>query len=159
MSQAVPEAQPGRSVDPYPAYNFKLSVQGVVQAHFTAVRRVRVKLHRTLYREAGMNAVVRAIPGQVEYSTAEFCYGLTDSTELVDWLFTAVHGQVQRRNVSLAMLNAAGNAEVRRWDFIDAWPCEWIGAPLDAMGQELAIETLSLAYDRLELFRASPTVA
>jgi len=66
---------------------------------------------------------------------------------------------VERRHVSLAMLDDAGATEVRRWNLIDAWPCEWFGAPLDALGHELAIETLRLAYDRLELDDARAPVA
>jgi phage tail-like protein len=159
MTQPAPEAQPGRPVDPYRAYNFKLSVQGVVQAHFTKVDGLGVKIPRILYREAGLNSVVRSIPGPVEYATVTLRYGMTDSTDLVRWLYQVIGGQVDRRNVSLAMLDDPGRTEVRRWDLIDAWPCEWNGAPLDAMGQELAIETLGLAFDRLELFGASPTVA
>jgi len=46
---------------------------------------------------------------------------------------------------------------VRRWNLIGAWPCEWSGAPLDALGKELAIESLSLAYDQLKLDDAPAT--
>lgn len=160
MTETAPEAQPGRAVDPYRAYNFKLEIQGVVQAHFTRVEGLGVKIPRILYREAGLNSAVRAIPGQaLDMPVVRLSYGMTDSTELVDWLWDALEGSVVRRNVSLAMLNDAGNAEVRRWNLLDAWPCEWNGALLDAMGQELAIECLGLAFDRLERFRASPAVA
>jgi phage tail-like protein len=66
---------------------------------------------------------------------------------------------VVRKHVSLAMLDDAGAIEVRRWNFIDAWVCAWFGAPLDALGHELAIEKLCLAYDRLELDDAPAPVA
>ena len=70
---------------------------------------------------------------------------------MLQWLFAAVDGRVVRQNVSIAMLDDAGTDEVRRWNLLGAWPCEWNGAPLDALGNELAIESLTLAYDRLEL--------
>lgn len=150
-TQAPPAAQPGVVVDPYRAYNFKLVVQGVVQGHFTRVDGLGMKIDRILYRAGGENSTVRVIPGQVEYSVVSVRFGLTSSTELLRWLFAAADGRVDRRNVSLAMLDDSGSAEVRRWNLIGAWPCEWYGAPLDALGKELAIETLALAYDRLEL--------
>lgn len=146
-----PSAQPGNAVDPYRAYNFKLVIQNVVQGHFTQVEGPGIRIDRILFREGGENSAVRAIPGQVEYTPVTLRYGLTDSTELLRWLFTAVDGKVERRNVSLAMLDDAGSTEVRRWNLLGAWPCDWFGAPLDALGKELAIESLSLAYDRLEL--------
>jgi phage tail-like protein len=158
-TQQPPSTQPGTVVDPYRAYNFKLVVQGVVQGHFTRVDGLGMKIDRILYRAGGENSTVRVIPGQVEYSVVTVRFGLTDSTELLRWLFAAADGRVERRNVSLAMLDDAGSTEVRRWNLIGAWPCEWYGAPLDALGKELAIETLSLAYDRLELDDARAPVA
>jgi phage tail-like protein len=158
-TQQPPSTQPGAVVDPYRAYNFKLVVQGVVQGHFTRVDGLGMKIDRILYRAGGENSTVRVIPGQVEYSVVTVRFGLTDSTELLRWLFAAADGRVERRNVSLAMLDDAGSTEVRRWNLIGAWPCEWYGAPLDALGKELAIETLSLAYDRLELDDARAPVA
>lgn len=143
--------QPGSPQDPYRAYNFKFEVNGTVQGHFVKVDGLGMKLERILYRAGGEHAQVRAIPGRVEYNPVTLRYGLTDSTDMLRWLFAAVDGRVKRQNVSIAMLDDSGNQEVRRWNLLGAWPCEWNGAPLDALGNELAIESLTLAYDRLEL--------
>ena len=159
MTTPTPAAQPGNVVDPYRAYNFKLVIQGVVQGHFTKVEGLGLKIDRILYRSGGENSTVRVIPGQVEYTPVTLKYGLTDSTEMLQWLFKAVDGKVEHRNVSIAMLNDAGSVEVRRWNLLGAWPCDWFGAPLDAMGKDLAIESLSIAYDRLELDDARAPVA
>ena len=152
MTQAVarPAAQPGNSVDPYRAYNFKLLINNVTEGHFTEVTGLGVKVDRIAYREAGNNAIVRAIPGRVTYSAVTLRFGLTTSTELWDWLMTAVEGKVSRRNVSIVMLDSSGSSEVLRWNLISAWPEEWYGAPLDAMSRELAIETLVLAHEGLQ---------
>ena len=152
-------AQPGVVQDPYRAYNFKFEINGTVQGHFVKVEGLGFKLERILYRAGGEHSQVRSIPGRVEYNPVTLRYGLTDSTEMLQWLFAAVDGRVQRQNVSIAMLDDSGSREVRRWNLIAAWPCEWNGAPLDALGSELAIESLTLAYDRLELDDASAPVA
>jgi phage tail-like protein len=152
VTQAVarPAAQPGNSVDPYRSYNFKLLINNVTEGHFTEVTGLGVKVDRISYREAGNNAIVRAIPGRVTYSAVTLRFGLTISTELWDWLMTAVEGRVSRRNVSIVMLDSSGSSEVLRWNLINAWPEEWYGAPLDAMSRELAIETLVLAHEGLQ---------
>jgi phage tail-like protein len=147
---ATPSAQPGNSVDPYRAYNFKLLINNVTEGHFTEVGGLGVKVERISYREAGNSSVVRAIPGRVTYPPVTLRFGLTNSVDLWNWLMTAVDGKVQRRNVSVVMLDAAGVAEVLRWNLINAWPQEWHGAPLDAMSRELAIETLVLAHEGLQ---------
>jgi phage tail-like protein len=147
---ARPAAQPGNWVDPYRAYNFKLLVNGVTSGHFTEVGGLGVKVERISYREAGNNAIVRAIPGRVTYPAVTLRYGLTSSAELWDWLLTAVGGQVSRRNASIVMLDSTGSTEVLRWNLLNAWPQEWHGAPLDALSRELAIETLVLAHEGLD---------
>jgi len=146
---ATPAPQPGNWVDPLRSYNFKLLINNVTEGHFTEVTGLGVQVERISYREAGNNAVVRAIPGRVTYASVTLRYGLTSSHELWDWLMTAVEGRVSRRNVSIVMLDSSGTSEVLRWNLINAWPQEWYGAPLDAMSRELAIETLVLAHEGL----------
>jgi phage tail-like protein len=138
------------NTDPYRAYNFKLIIQGVTEGHFTQCTGLGVKVEAIKYREGGNNQVVRRIPGRVEYDDVTLRYGLTDSRDLWDWLMTAVNGEVERKNVSIAMLGPEGSEEVLRWDLINAWPSEWRGAPLDALSHEMAIESLVLVFDRLE---------
>ncbi|WP_432826881.1 phage tail protein [Dactylosporangium sp. CA-092794] len=147
---AAPSAQPGNWVDPFRAYNFKLLINNVTEGHFTEVSGLGVKVERISYREAGSNSVVRAIPSRVTYPPVTLRFGLTRSAELWDWLMTAVEGRVSRRNASIVLLDAAGSAEVLRWNLVNAWPQEWYGAPLDAMSRELAIETLCLAHEGLQ---------
>jgi phage tail-like protein len=156
---ATPAAQPGNLVDPLRAYNFKLLVNNVTEGHFTEVTGLGVQVERISYREAGNNAVVRAIPGRVTYASVTLRYGLTASNDLWDWLMSAVEGRVSRRNVSVVMLDPAGAVEVLRWNLINAWPQEWYGAPLDAMSRELAIETLVLAHEGLQREAAHAGVA
>ena len=136
--------------DPYRAYNFKLLIEGVTEGHFTRCSDLGVTVDAIKYREAGNNQVVRRIPGQVEYSDVTLHYGLTASRELWDWLMTAVNGTVERKNVSILMVDSDGASEVMRWNLLSAWPSEWRGAMLDAMSHEVAIESLTLVFETLQ---------
>jgi phage tail-like protein len=144
-------AQPGAWVDPYRAYNFKLLIQGVTAGHFTSCSGLGIRVQPIRYREGGSNQVVHAIPGQVEYSDVTLHYGVTDSHSLFQWMLTAVKGDVQRKNVSILLLDSAGGKEVTRWNLMRAWPTQWLGAPLDALEKQVAIESLTLVYESLEL--------
>ncbi len=137
-------------VDPFRSYNFKLDIGGVTEAHFTECSGLGVKVTSIAYREAGNNQVVRHIPGPVDYAAVTLRYGLTTSRELWDWLQSAAQGRVERKNVSILMLDSQGTTEVMRWNLIDAWPSEWHGASLDALAREVAIESMTLVYDTLE---------
>lgn len=138
------------SVDPFRAYNFKLDIAGITAAGFTECSGLGVKIEPIQYREAGNNQVVRHIPGPVEYAAVTLRYGLTASRELWDWMLTAVQGRVERKNVSIIMVDSDGSTEVMRWNLMDAWPSAWRGAPLDALSREVAIEEMTLVFDVLE---------
>ena len=136
--------------DPYRSYNFKLEIGGVAEGHFTECSGLSVKIEPIAYREAGNHQLVRHIPGPVDYASVTLKYGVTKSRELWDWLMKSAEGNVQRRNVSILLLDSQGDNEVMRWNLVDAWPSEWQGAALHASEKTLAIETLTLVFDRLE---------
>ncbi|HEY7708546.1 MAG TPA: phage tail protein [Candidatus Entotheonella sp.] len=143
-------AEPGTRNDPYRGYNFKLEIQGVTEAHFTECSGLGVRVNTIQYREAGGGQVVRRLPGPVEYADVTLRYGLTQSTELWEWMMSAVQGRVERKNISIVMLSDDGVTPALQWDLFEAWLSEWHGALLDAMGREAAIETMTLVYERME---------
>jgi len=149
---AAPEsgAQPGVFNDPYRSYNFKLVIQGVTEGHFTECTNMSIKIDAIRYREGGQSQVVHRIPGQVEYGDITLKYGLTSSSELWTWLMSGVKGKVERKNVSIVMLESDGVSEVLRWDLVNAWVSEWRGAPLDALGRQLAIESVTIVFETLD---------
>ncbi len=154
MAEEAPDAQPSQApgaADPYRNYNFKLDMQGVTEAHFTECSGMGIRVDAIDYREGGNNQVVRRLPGQVHYSEITLRYGLTDSKQLWDWLMTVIKGQVDRRNVSIIMLGADGNDTTPglQWDLERAWPADWRGAKLDALGREAAIESLTLVFESM----------
>jgi len=97
----------------------------------------------------GRSPVERRIPGAVKYGDVTLSYGLTSSNELWKWMKTAISGKVERKNVSIVLLGADGAAEVLRWNLNGAWISKWRGAPLDALAQEIAIESITLVYETL----------
>jgi phage tail-like protein len=150
VQQPQSGAQPGVFLDPYRAYNFKLAIQDIVEGHFTECSGLGVTVNVIQYREGGTSQVVHHIPGPVDYGEVTLRYGLTQSSEIWDWFMSAVQGRVQRKNISILMLDSDGVAEVMRWDLLNAWPAAWRGAPLDAMSREVAIESVTLVYDSLQ---------
>jgi phage tail-like protein len=143
-------AAPGSFVDPYRTYNFKLEILGITEGHFTHCMGLDVGVEPIRYREGGGGPVVHVIPGPVTYGDITLQYGLTDSIELWTWLMSAVRGTVERRNVSILMLDSTGANEVLRWDLVNAWPSRWRGAVLDALSREVALESLTLVFETLD---------
>lgn len=139
-----------QEIDPYRAYNFKLRIGENEVGHFTECSGLGAKVEAIQYRESGDGQVVRQIPGRVEYAGVTLRYGLTDSQELWTWFMNTVAGQVERRNVSIAILDTDGVTEVMRWNLFDAWISEWQGTPLNALHHEVAIESMTFVFERMD---------
>lgn len=143
-------AQTGGWVDPYRGYNFKIEVQGVVEGHFAECTGIGIKVNAYSYREGGNSQVTHRVPGAVEYADVTLRYGLTASKELWTWFTKIVKGTVDRRNISIVVLDADGQSEGARWNLINAWPSQWSGAPLNASGNEVAIESMTFVFESIE---------
>ena len=87
--------------------------------------------------------------GVHRFETVVLRRALTRSSELFDWRRNIVTGQDDRRPVTIRLLDAAGRGVVNSWRLEGAWPCRWSGPSLNALGNDVAIEELELAYDDL----------
>jgi phage tail-like protein len=140
----------GAYVDPYRAFNFKIEIQGITEGHFTEVSGLGAKVTPISYREAGNSQVVHYVPGRVEYSAVTLRYGVTRSKDLFEWFKTGIKGQLQRKNISIVLVDGDGTTEVMRWNLVNAWATEWLGSVLNAHSQEVAIESVTLVCESLD---------
>jgi phage tail-like protein len=144
-------AETAKVTDPYPNYNFKVEIDGMVEAHFAQCLNVGARMAVILYREGGAAQVCQKIPGPIEYADVTLRWGLTSSKELWLWFLAAAQGKVERKDVSIVVYAADGTTEKIRWTLVRAWPREFQCAALDARGAEIAIYSISLAFETLEL--------
>jgi len=135
--------------DIYRAYNFILDLGAGPVGYFTEVTGLAVDIEAIDYREGGAAPAVRKLAGRVRYGDVTMRWGLTESRDLWAWLMTAAAGQVERRHLSVILVSPGG-AELTRWNLTDAWPRSWRGAELNAMGNDVAIETLVFACEGID---------
>ncbi len=136
--------------DIYRGYNFCLDFNGAIAAYFTEVSGLSISVESIPYREGGGAPAVRKLPGRVDYGDVTLKWGLSESRELWDWLMTTTQGNFEVKEVSIILRPPNGQGEHTRWNLHSAWPTAWRGSHLDAMGQEVALETLTLAHEGIE---------
>ena len=134
--------------DPYRVYNFRVEIDGIDRGGFRECSGLDSAQDPIEYREGTDSLTVRKQPGLVKYSNLSFKWGVSDDTQLWDWLNQSTAGTVERKNGSIILMNDAGE-EKMRWNFREGWPTKWTGASLNATGNEVAIETLELAHEGL----------
>ena len=133
--------------DPFGAFNFKLVIQGVTQGHFIGVEGLGGSVESHEYREGGDGPVVHHLAGRVKYRPVTLHYGVTTSKELWTWFESALKGDVQRRNISIVVLQPDGIGEAVRYNLDKAWPTSWSGATLDALEGRTAVEHCTFVYE------------
>jgi phage tail-like protein len=92
------------------------------------------------------------LPGRQRYDNVILKRGVTGALNLYQWWNAVRNGDVSaRRNVSIMLQNEDRSAVVMTWKLLRAWPAKYTGPHLIGKGKEVAIETLELAFERLEL--------
>lgn len=150
MPEEQNQGATGQWSDPYTSIHFAIDVNGITEGRFVECSPIEVDVESIKYREAGANQLVHLLPGRVEYADITLRYGMTKSGQLWDWMQTSINGKVDRRNVSVIMYGHDGSTEVMRWNLRNCWPRRWRGAALDALGSEVAVETLVLVFEEFE---------
>ena len=141
----------GERHDPVLSYNFSVEIDSVFVAGFSDVTGLQSEIEVEEYREGGLNEYIHKCAGPVKYtSNLILKKGVTDNTELWTWYKQAMQGSVQRKRVTVVLMNSAGE-EWRRWILQNAYPVKWTGPDMKASASEVAIETLELAHDGLLL--------
>ena len=139
----------GTRVDPYRNFSFLVEIDGITQAGFSDCSGFGASTDPIEYREGGETKTVRKLPGLTKYTNITLKWGLTDSRELYNWYRDVVNGKIERKSGSIILLDLEGNEKVR-WNFFEAWPTKWDGPDFTAKGNDVAIETLELAHERVE---------
>jgi phage tail-like protein len=135
--------------DIYRNYNFILDIGEGPVGYFTEVTGLSVDIEAIDYREGGAGPAVRKLAGRAKYGDITLKWGMSNSRDLWDWMMTAASGSVERRHISI-ILTSPGGAEQTRWNLTNAWPSGWRGAELDAMGNDAALESLTLVCEGME---------
>jgi phage tail-like protein len=134
--------------DPYGGYNFLVEIDGITRAGFRECSGLDTSQDAGEYREGTDPLTVRKLPGLIKYSNISLKRGITDDAELWEWRKTVMDGQVERKNMSIVLMNDA-REEKLRWNLKNCWPTKWEGPSLNATSSDVAVETLEIAHEGL----------
>ena len=141
---------PVRRDNPYANFNFVVELGGEEAGGFSEVDLPSGEIEVIEYREgADKVSAARKLPGRVKYPNVVLERGLAGRLELFDWWKAVRDGSLDRRNVTITLLDEA-RSPVQRWMLRNAWPTKLAYSRLDARANEVAIETLELAHEGFE---------
>ena len=139
--------------NPYGNHFFALEVNGVEVAHFIECSGLKSSTAVFEIEEGGTNSYTHKRPGQSKWENIVLRTATSASMDLLQWRDSLLQDRFSKRvgyDGAIHLKNNAGEI-IRTWTFVNAWPVSWEGPSLNASGSELAIETLEIAHDGLQV--------
>jgi phage tail-like protein len=130
--------------DPYRAFRFLVEIDNTQQGGFQSVAGLERETKTDTYREGGVNHFEHQLAGVTTYPPLTLKRGLATTT-LWDWHQDVIDGRIERKTITVVLLDEAGN-EAWRWIVADAYPTKWTGTELDATASAVAAETVAFVH-------------
>lgn len=131
---------------PYGRFRYKVEIDGLEAAGFSEVTGFDASIDVMEYREGDMVQTPMKIPGLKKYGNITLRKGLADSRTLYDWMIAGVDGEVERKTITITLLDATEQS-VASWQVINAWPVKYTAPDFNATSSEVAVESLEIAHE------------
>jgi len=142
---------------PYVQFNFLVNlgdgVTNTPQAGFQEVSGIGMEVTITEYRPGNyaFNNVIKTA-GLNKATDVTMKRGVIGSLDLYRWLDDVRNGSTNAlRNVTVALMSEDRSATVQSWRLINARIMKHTSGPFNAKGTDVAMEELTLSYERLEM--------
>ncbi len=139
------------SVWPLPKFHFKV-MWNDVQMSFQEVSGLDAQSEEIKYR-AGDSSVFSVVkmPGLIKYGNVTMKKGIfKGDNKFWEWFKKIKMNTIERTMVTISLLDEEG-AETMVWTLKNAWPTKVTGTDLKAEGNEVAIESIEIVHEGLEI--------
>jgi phage tail-like protein len=147
------------SAEPFTAFAFAVELrlpgsdQPLCEAAFCACDGLELRREIIRARDGAEPANVRLLPGAESFGNVVLRRGMTSSFDLWDWWERVRRGQAARATCDIVVLSADLAQERVRFRLYRCLPAKIIGPALNAAGNDIAIESLELACEAVDVVR------
>jgi phage tail-like protein len=143
-------AATGDRDDPFASFNFLVVIDGVTTAGFSECSGLTMETDPIEYRTGVEDITVRKLTGLKKFGNITLKRGFTKDKGLWEWRKKVLDGKTQRQSGSITLLNEARQPSLR-WNFREGWPRKLDGPTFNAKNNEVAIETLEIVIEHLDV--------
>lgn len=158
------------AVYPLTNMNFLVTVKDIQgTAAFTEVSGIEATVEEIEFRQGNSNSLAPIkIPGLVKHGNVTMKFGYTTSNALMQWIIASVNEirkDFKRHDVTIELIDISSNSPAQEktavgggnptWVLKNAWISKYTGPDLNASGKEVAIESISLSYEELQMPKTS----
>jgi phage tail-like protein len=135
--------------EPALTLSYKVTIDGVIPlGTWSKIEGLGFSYDIKEYREGGVNAYMHKIVGPLKYDNVRLSRPVDSDSMLVYIWLAANLVKVVPQTMSNTALNSAGD-EVTTWNLSGVVPIKWQGPSLDILGNQIAMETLEIAYSEM----------
>ena len=150
--------------DPLPAFNFYIALidasdvgsallsglGGFLLGGFSECTGLESTLEVEEYKEGGINDRVHRFPTRMSYGNIILKHGVGFGEQLWLWHEEFIKGEGTRRHGLIVLANEQ-RIPIKIWSFDRGIPVKWSGPNFNATSSEVAVESLEVAHEKLEL--------
>ena len=141
--------------NPYSQFNFSVDLGTGIRAGFQEVSGIGMEVAVAEYRNGNdPTNNVRKVTGLNKASDVTLKRGAIGVLDLYSWLNDIRNGQNNGvRNVTIRLMSEdrSSSDPALTWRLLNARIIKYTGGPMNAKGNDVAMEELVLAYERLEM--------
>jgi phage tail-like protein len=165
-----------RKNDPCGSFRFGLELGSIQVAGFTECTGLQMETKVYEYNEGGNNSHTLKFPDRGSLGNITLKRGITtgaNSDALFEWHLDVMSGTFDKnkypqrttskpnknnqKNCAIILYDEKGKTVIKRWNLVRPFPVKWIGPDFKAAASEIAIETLELACEGIELQKGKGT--
>lgn len=138
---------------PLPAYHYRVEIDGMEPVAFSEISGLSIARETITYRD-GMSCVQGAkhMPGMASELKFTMKKGVIKAdSKLYDWINSIRITTVEKKNITISLMDEKGEAPVVTWKVTNAFPVKLDAPTFDAKANEVAIESLELMADDLKI--------
>jgi phage tail-like protein len=136
---------------------FYVEIDSSIKASFTECSNLGATINKKLIKEGGVNHQQRFCLADIKFTDVKLKRGVTDDTKFWQWISQVLDEDnqdqpIKRPNVRILVFNQAGET-MQSWTLIGAVPIGWKVPTLQADGNKVVIEELTIAYEGLKVYK------
>ena len=147
------------SAEPFTAFAFAVELRlpgsdrPLCEAAFSACEGLELRREILRFREGTDPTSVRLRPGAESFGNVILRRGMTSGFDLWDWWERVRRGEAARATCDIVVLSPDLAQERVRFRLYNCLPAKITGPALDAAGNDIAIESLELACEGIDIVR------
>ena len=138
---------------PLPAYHYRVEIDGMDPVAFSEISGLSIARETIVYKD-GLSCIQGAqrMPGMVSDVKLTMKKGIIKSdSKLYDWINSIRLSTVDKKNITISLMDEKGEAPVVTWKVTNAFPVKLDAPAFNAKTNDVAIESLDLMADDLKV--------